>query len=121
MVPAAVVDPVLADVTPLLEAGDIVIDGGNSYYHDDIRRAGSLRDKGPKTASASLSPRTRLALACRLSTDAVLWTTKVASKTFKSGVFCIPHATTSQAAKMGARKWRINGGAPFFWLIFARL
>ena len=45
MVPAAVVDPVLAEITPLLEAGDIVIDGGNSYYHDDIRRAGQLRAK----------------------------------------------------------------------------
>jgi 6-phosphogluconate dehydrogenase len=46
MVPAAVVDPVLADVVPLLEAGDIVIDGGNSYYHDDIKRAAELRPKG---------------------------------------------------------------------------
>ena len=46
MVPAAAVDPVLASVTPLLEAGDIVIDGGNSYYHDDIRRAGELKAKG---------------------------------------------------------------------------
>src|SRR5208283_4665486 len=39
MVPAAVVDKVLDDLTPLLEPGDIVVDGGNSYYHDDIRRA----------------------------------------------------------------------------------
>jgi 6-phosphogluconate dehydrogenase len=46
MLPAAVVDPILADLTPLLEAGDIVIDGGNSYYHDDLRRAGELRAKG---------------------------------------------------------------------------
>ena len=46
MVPAAVVDPVLATLMPLLEAGDIVVDGGNSYYHDDIRRAGELRAKG---------------------------------------------------------------------------
>ncbi len=46
MLPAAAVDPVLATLTPLLEAGDIVIDGGNSYYHDDIRRAGELRAKG---------------------------------------------------------------------------
>ena len=46
MVPAAVVDPVLATLIPLLEAGDIVVDGGNSYYHDDIRRAGELRVKG---------------------------------------------------------------------------
>jgi 6-phosphogluconate dehydrogenase len=46
MVPAAVVDPVLQDLKPLLEQGDIVIDGGNSYYHDDIRRAGELKGKG---------------------------------------------------------------------------
>src|SRR5947209_13873252 len=46
MVPAAVVDSILADLSPLLEAGDIVIDGGNSYYHDDIRRSGALAPKG---------------------------------------------------------------------------
>ncbi|WP_158927812.1 phosphogluconate dehydrogenase (NAD(+)-dependent, decarboxylating) [Acidisphaera sp. S103] len=46
MVPAAVVDPVLTTLIPLLEPGDIVVDGGNSYYHDDIRRAGELRAKG---------------------------------------------------------------------------
>jgi 6-phosphogluconate dehydrogenase len=46
MVPAAAVDPTLADLAPLLEAGDIAIDGGNSYYHDDIRRAAELRAKG---------------------------------------------------------------------------
>jgi len=45
MVPAAVVDPVLNSLVPLLEPGDIVVDGGNSYYHDDIRRAGELRKK----------------------------------------------------------------------------
>ena len=42
MVPASVVDDVLSQLAPLLEAGDIVIDGGNSYYRDDIRRAGEL-------------------------------------------------------------------------------
>lgn len=46
MVPAAVVDQSLADLTPLLEAGDILIDGGNSYYVDDIRRAKALASKG---------------------------------------------------------------------------
>lgn len=46
MVPAAVVDSVLNSLDPLLEKGDIVIDGGNSYYHDDIRRAAQLRPKG---------------------------------------------------------------------------
>jgi 6-phosphogluconate dehydrogenase len=46
MVPAAVVDPVLGSLIPLLEEGDIVVDGGNSYYHDDICRAADLKKKG---------------------------------------------------------------------------
>src|ERR1051325_3762835 len=46
MVPAAVVDRSLASLAPLLEEGDTVIDGGNSYYRDDIRRAKELRGKG---------------------------------------------------------------------------
>jgi len=46
MVPAGVVDPVLESLMPLLSQGDIVIDGGNSYYHDDVRRAGELKAKG---------------------------------------------------------------------------
>jgi 6-phosphogluconate dehydrogenase len=45
MVPAAVVDPSLAELVPLLEPGDIVIDGGNSYYVDDLRRAKELATK----------------------------------------------------------------------------
>lgn len=45
MVPAAVVDRSIADLVPLLEAGDIIIDGGNSYYIDDIRRAKELAPK----------------------------------------------------------------------------
>ncbi len=46
MVPAAVVDQSLTDLIPLLDKGDIVIDGGNSYYVDDIRRAKDLVPKG---------------------------------------------------------------------------
>src|SRR3954463_445790 len=46
MVPAAVVDKTLAGLVPLLERDDAVIDGGNSYYHDDIRRAAELKPKG---------------------------------------------------------------------------
>jgi 6-phosphogluconate dehydrogenase len=45
MVPAAVVDTTIADLLPHLEAGDILIDGGNSYYVDDIRRAKELAPK----------------------------------------------------------------------------
>jgi 6-phosphogluconate dehydrogenase len=45
MVPAAVVDQSIADLRPHLEEGDILIDGGNSYYVDDIRRANELASK----------------------------------------------------------------------------
>jgi len=46
MVPAAVVDKTIADILPFLEAGDTLIDGGNSYYVDDLRRAKELAPKG---------------------------------------------------------------------------
>ncbi len=46
MVPAAFVDSTLAELTPLLAKDDVVIDGGNSYYIDDIRRAKELAKKG---------------------------------------------------------------------------
>jgi 6-phosphogluconate dehydrogenase len=46
MVPAAVVDQTIADLLPHLERGDILIDGGNSYYVDDIRRARALAPQG---------------------------------------------------------------------------
>ena len=46
MVPAAVVDPTLKSLIPLLERDDVIIDGGNSCYHDDIRRAADLKPKG---------------------------------------------------------------------------
>jgi 6-phosphogluconate dehydrogenase len=45
MVPAGVVDETISHIAPLLEAGDILIDGGNSYYIDDIRRARDLAGK----------------------------------------------------------------------------
>ena len=60
MLPAAVVDKVLAQLVPLLDKDDIVIDGGNSYYHDDIRRSGELKS----TASTmSMSARAAVYLA----------------------------------------------------------
>jgi 6-phosphogluconate dehydrogenase len=46
MVPASVVDSVLADLRPMLQPGDIIIDGGNSHYQDDIRRAKELKAGG---------------------------------------------------------------------------
>src|SRR5450432_2619263 len=45
MIPAAVVDSTIAEIAPFLETGDILIDGGNSYYIDDIRRAKELAPK----------------------------------------------------------------------------
>src|SRR5207248_9923334 len=46
MVPAAAVDSAIRDLLPLVESGDTLIDGGNSYYIDDIRRAKELAAKG---------------------------------------------------------------------------
>src|SRR5215470_1590979 len=46
MLPAAAVDKTLSDLSARMEKGDIIIDGGNSYYIDDIRRAKSLQPKG---------------------------------------------------------------------------
>lgn len=46
MVPAAVVDGLIAKLMALADSGDIIIDGGNSYYHDDIRRGADLLSKG---------------------------------------------------------------------------
>jgi 6-phosphogluconate dehydrogenase len=46
MVPAAVVDLSLKTLIPFLETDDVIIDGGNSFYHDDIRRAAELKPKG---------------------------------------------------------------------------
>jgi 6-phosphogluconate dehydrogenase len=46
MVPAASVDATLADLVPHLSEGDTVVDGGNSYYHDDLRRSKALTPRG---------------------------------------------------------------------------
>ena len=46
MVPAGVVDPTLKGLVPLLQKDDVVIDGGNSYYHDDLHRSAELKPKG---------------------------------------------------------------------------
>jgi 6-phosphogluconate dehydrogenase len=55
MLPAAIVDQELAALAPLLETGDIVIDGGNSFYRDDIRRAAELEQKGIHYVDAGTS------------------------------------------------------------------
>ena len=46
MIPAAIVDETIARLAPRLEAGDVLIDGGNSHYVDDIRRAKELSARG---------------------------------------------------------------------------
>jgi 6-phosphogluconate dehydrogenase len=55
MVPAAVVDSTLTAIIPFLNADDVIIDGGNSYYHDDIRRAAELKPKGIHYVDAGTS------------------------------------------------------------------
>jgi 6-phosphogluconate dehydrogenase len=49
MVPAAAVEHAIADLLPHMEPGDIIIDGGNSYYVDDLRRAKMLRESRSAT------------------------------------------------------------------------
>jgi 6-phosphogluconate dehydrogenase len=46
MVPAGIVDSVVSELAPHLEEGDTIVDGGNSYYVDDLRRAKDLRERG---------------------------------------------------------------------------
>jgi len=46
MVPAGIVDSVISELAPHLEEGDTIVDGGNSYYVDDLRRSGDLRERG---------------------------------------------------------------------------
>src|SRR5262245_10294273 len=46
MLPAGIVDAIIGQLMPLLEPGDTVIDGGNSYYRDDLHRAAALKAKG---------------------------------------------------------------------------
>ncbi len=55
MVPAAVVDATLADLVPLLDADDTIVDGGNSYYRDDIRRAKQVAEHGIHYVDAGTS------------------------------------------------------------------
>jgi len=55
MVPAAVVDATLAELLPLLDADDAVVDGGNSYYRDDIRRAKQAAERGVHYVDAGTS------------------------------------------------------------------
>ncbi|MGA7832756.1 MAG: decarboxylating 6-phosphogluconate dehydrogenase [Terracidiphilus sp.] len=55
MVPSAVVDESLKTLIPFLEKDDVVIDGGNSHYHDDIRRATELKPKGIHYVDAGTS------------------------------------------------------------------
>jgi 6-phosphogluconate dehydrogenase len=55
MVPAGVVDAVLVDLVPLLDEGDVIVDGGNSHYHDDLRRAAEIAPKGIEWVDAGTS------------------------------------------------------------------
>jgi 6-phosphogluconate dehydrogenase len=46
MIPAGIVESVVGELAPHLEKGDTIIDGGNSYYVDDLRRSRKLRERG---------------------------------------------------------------------------
>ena len=53
MVPAGIVGPTLSSLVPLLDADDVVIDGGNSYYRDDIPRCGTTASAVPSARTSS--------------------------------------------------------------------
>lgn len=53
MVPAAAVGPLVDDLSARLEPGDIIIDGGNSHYRDDIDRAGFLAERGIRSSTSA--------------------------------------------------------------------
>ncbi len=55
MVPVAVVDGLVDELAPLLEPGDILIDGGNSYYRDDLKRSASLAERGLRYLDVGVS------------------------------------------------------------------
>jgi 6-phosphogluconate dehydrogenase len=55
MVPAGIVDDMIAQVAPHLEPGDILVDGGNSYYHDDLRRSRELEPRGIRYLDVGVS------------------------------------------------------------------
>jgi 6-phosphogluconate dehydrogenase len=56
MIPAGLVDQTLEQLVPLLDADDTIIDGGNSYYHDDITRSKALAARASCTTSTSAPP-----------------------------------------------------------------
>ena len=66
MVPAGVVDKTIADIAPHLEKGDTLIDGGNSCYIDDIRRARELGAKGINYVDVKVTMRRRVGAGARL-------------------------------------------------------
>jgi 6-phosphogluconate dehydrogenase len=55
MLPAGIVDKQIAEIVPHLQAGDTIVDGGNSRYHDDIRRAAALKPSGIHYVDAGTS------------------------------------------------------------------
>ncbi|MHB1240521.1 MAG: phosphogluconate dehydrogenase (NAD(+)-dependent, decarboxylating) [Gammaproteobacteria bacterium] len=55
MLPVAIVDSMIQELAPLLKTGDVVIDGGNSYYRDDIRRAAALAEHGLRYLDVGVS------------------------------------------------------------------
>jgi 6-phosphogluconate dehydrogenase len=55
MLPVAIVDRVLAELTPHLAAKDVVVDGGNSWYHDDVRRSREFAEQGIEYVDVGVS------------------------------------------------------------------
>ncbi|MFC5261697.1 phosphogluconate dehydrogenase (NAD(+)-dependent, decarboxylating) [Kribbella qitaiheensis] len=97
MVPVQAVDPVLTELAELLSEGDIVIDGGNSRWTDDIRRAGQLATKGIKFVDCGVSGgvwglENGYALMCGGDTDTVATVMPIFEALKPEGEFGFVHA-----------------------------
>ncbi len=111
MVPAGLVDGVLGQLEPLLDADDIVIDGGNSCYHDDIRRAKALADQGIHyldvgTSGGTVTSKTRFA------PNGGINTAGTTSRTFGAGTLTVGVVSAPVAAVPRALD---DAAAPFAW------
>jgi 6-phosphogluconate dehydrogenase (decarboxylating) len=80
MVPTGVVDNVIADLLPYLERGDILVDGGNSYYIDDIRRAKDLASRGIHYVDVGTSGGISIRSSLRLRQAAAIFRARRAAK-----------------------------------------
>jgi 6-phosphogluconate dehydrogenase len=102
MLPAAIVDSTLDQLVPLFDAGDAIIDGGNSYYRDDITRAKKLQPKGIHYLDCGTGGgHTPRAMFAELSTETAPRSGSPTKPTFEE--LAMPRCRSYRAAVAGSR------------------